>query len=257
MAEAALRELSDKLADRDAQLCAMQQRLADHQAAYLAQHQSDRAEIEDLSDKLFESGAASIAGLQRALAKSGAALAAAGDGREEVPYEQVGWCWGRGGDEADALLRVCLMASVARRLVQRAGLAWDDGMAHAAARLCANAKQAFSQAALQAMAVAIARTGRVVERESRTASRPVWALVANMQAASNTYPHNSYLRSSAWWPACAQPFELTRAVISIIVITFATCPAQLRAHSCGAHSCRHRHPHNLDCMLPCAAACAV
>lgn len=43
-----------------------------------------RSEIEALNNKLFESGAASIAGLKANLARATAVLAATGDGREEV-----------------------------------------------------------------------------------------------------------------------------------------------------------------------------
>jgi hypothetical protein len=42
VAESALRELQAKLADRDAQLAALAQRMAEHQGAFLAQHQADR-----------------------------------------------------------------------------------------------------------------------------------------------------------------------------------------------------------------------
>ncbi len=49
-----------------------------------------QAQIQQLTAALYESGAAGLAGLKAQLARSGAALAAAGDGREELPYEQVG-----------------------------------------------------------------------------------------------------------------------------------------------------------------------
>jgi hypothetical protein len=52
-----------------------------------------RAEIEALNNKLFESGAASIAGLKANLARATAVLAATGDGREEVScLLMLLWC---------------------------------------------------------------------------------------------------------------------------------------------------------------------
>jgi hypothetical protein len=48
-----------------------------------------RAEIEALNNNLFESGAASIAGLKANLARATAVLAATGDGREEVSCLQL------------------------------------------------------------------------------------------------------------------------------------------------------------------------
>ena len=84
IAEAAMRELQSKVKEREDQLSELSSKLQEHQAAYLEQHARDRAEIEALSNKLFESGAASIAGLKANLAKASAALAATGDGGEEV-----------------------------------------------------------------------------------------------------------------------------------------------------------------------------
>jgi hypothetical protein len=75
-----------KVADRDRQIQELSSKLAEHQAAYMAQHAADRAEIERLNNKLLDSGAASIAGLKATLQKAGAALAAAGDGKEEVSH---------------------------------------------------------------------------------------------------------------------------------------------------------------------------
>ncbi|WIA18956.1 hypothetical protein OEZ85_003625 [Tetradesmus obliquus] len=89
VAEAAIRELQAKVKDREEQLEQATAKLQEHQAAYLAQHAKDRSEIEALNNKLFESGAASIAGLKANLARATAVLAATGDGREEVPYEQL------------------------------------------------------------------------------------------------------------------------------------------------------------------------
>lgn len=62
IAEAAMRELQAKVQEREGQIAALTAKLQEHQAAYLEQHARDRAEIEALSNKLFESGAASIAG---------------------------------------------------------------------------------------------------------------------------------------------------------------------------------------------------
>lgn len=84
IAEAAMHELQSKVKEREEQLLQLTAKLQEHQAAYLQQHAKDRAEIEALSNKLFESGAASIAGLKVNLAKASAALAATGDGGEEV-----------------------------------------------------------------------------------------------------------------------------------------------------------------------------
>lgn len=42
VAEAALREVQAKLADRDAQIAMLMQRSAEQQGAFLAQHQADR-----------------------------------------------------------------------------------------------------------------------------------------------------------------------------------------------------------------------
>lgn len=90
VAEAAIRELQAKVKDREGQLGLLQSRMTEHQAAYMSQHAADRKEIEKLTAKLFESGAASIAGLKSQVAAGAASLAATGDGREEIPYEQVG-----------------------------------------------------------------------------------------------------------------------------------------------------------------------
>ena len=84
VAEASIKDLQSKVEDREAQVAALEARLQEHQAAYLAQHAADRAEIERLNSKLLESGAASIAGLKATLQRAATALAAAGDGREEV-----------------------------------------------------------------------------------------------------------------------------------------------------------------------------
>eukprot|EP00879_Flechtneria_rotunda_P017649 GHRR01018501.1.p1 GENE.GHRR01018501.1~~GHRR01018501.1.p1 ORF type:complete len:2335 (+),score=1054.13 GHRR01018501.1:417-7421(+) len=89
VAEAAMHELQGRVKDREAQVASLVAKLQEQQAAYLAQHAKDRAEIEALNHKLFESGAASIAGLKANLARASAVLAATGDGREEVPYEQL------------------------------------------------------------------------------------------------------------------------------------------------------------------------
>lgn len=83
VAEAAVGELQGRLRDREARIAELAAQLQEHQAAYLAQHAKDRAENEALTAKLYESGAASIAGLQATLARS-AALAATGDGQELV-----------------------------------------------------------------------------------------------------------------------------------------------------------------------------
>ncbi|KAF8064552.1 hypothetical protein HT031_003352 [Scenedesmus sp. PABB004] len=103
VAEAATRELHAKVADREAQLAALAGRLAEHQAAYLAQHAKDRAEIEALSNKLFDSGAASIAGLKANLSRTTAALAATGNGREQLPYEQLRLLLEERSSEAEVL----------------------------------------------------------------------------------------------------------------------------------------------------------
>jgi hypothetical protein len=63
IAEAAMHELQSKVKDREAALAQLTAKLQEHQAAYLEQHARDRAEIEALNNKLFESGAASIAGV--------------------------------------------------------------------------------------------------------------------------------------------------------------------------------------------------
>lgn len=83
VAEAAVGELQGRLRDREARIAELAAQLQEHQAAYLAQHAKDRAEIEALTAKLYESGAASIAGLKATLARS-AALAVTGDGQEVV-----------------------------------------------------------------------------------------------------------------------------------------------------------------------------
>lgn len=57
-----MRELQSKVKEREEQITELASKLQEHQAAYLEQHARDRAEIEALSNKLFESGAASIAG---------------------------------------------------------------------------------------------------------------------------------------------------------------------------------------------------
>lgn len=57
-----MRELQSKVKEREEQITELTSKLQEHQAAYLEQHARDRAEIEALSNKLFESGAASIAG---------------------------------------------------------------------------------------------------------------------------------------------------------------------------------------------------
>lgn len=57
-----MRELQSKVKEREEQVAELARKLQEHQAAYLEQHARDRAEIEALSNKLFESGAASIAG---------------------------------------------------------------------------------------------------------------------------------------------------------------------------------------------------
>jgi uncharacterized NAD(P)/FAD-binding protein YdhS len=57
-----MRELQAKVKEREEQIAELTGKLQEHQAAYLEQHARDRAEIEALSNKLFESGAASIAG---------------------------------------------------------------------------------------------------------------------------------------------------------------------------------------------------
>lgn len=57
-----MRELQSKVKEREEQVAELAGKLQEHQAAYLEQHARDRAEIEALSNKLFESGAASIAG---------------------------------------------------------------------------------------------------------------------------------------------------------------------------------------------------
>lgn len=79
-----MRELQAKVKDRETQIAELTAKLQEHQQAYLAQHGKDRAEIEALNNKLFESGAASIAGLKANLQRATAVLAATGDGREEV-----------------------------------------------------------------------------------------------------------------------------------------------------------------------------
>jgi hypothetical protein len=84
VAEAAIRELQTRVKDREAQVAELAAKMQEHQAAYLAQHAKDRSEIEVLNNKLFESGAASIAGLKADLARATTMLAATGDGREEV-----------------------------------------------------------------------------------------------------------------------------------------------------------------------------
>jgi hypothetical protein len=57
-----MRELQVKVKEREEQIAELASKLEEHQAAYLEQHARDRAEIEALSNKLFECGAASIAG---------------------------------------------------------------------------------------------------------------------------------------------------------------------------------------------------
>jgi hypothetical protein len=57
-----MRELQSKVKEREEQAAELAGKLQEHQTAYLEQHARDRAEIEALSNKLFESGAASIAG---------------------------------------------------------------------------------------------------------------------------------------------------------------------------------------------------
>jgi len=57
-----MRELQCKVREREEQITELAAKLQEHQTAYLEQHAKDRAEIEALSNKLFESGAASIAG---------------------------------------------------------------------------------------------------------------------------------------------------------------------------------------------------
>eukprot|EP00878_Enallax_costatus_P003415 GHUV01003625.1.p1 GENE.GHUV01003625.1~~GHUV01003625.1.p1 ORF type:complete len:1706 (+),score=714.87 GHUV01003625.1:54-5120(+) len=89
VAEAAIRELQAKVKDREKQIDDLKAKLQEHHQGYLAQHAKDRAEIEALNNKLFESGAASIAGLKANLQRATAVLAATGDGSEEVPYEQL------------------------------------------------------------------------------------------------------------------------------------------------------------------------
>lgn len=74
VAEAAIRELQAKVKDREAQVSALQTKLQEHQSTYLAQHAADRAEIERLNSKLFDTGAASIAGLRATLQRASAAL---------------------------------------------------------------------------------------------------------------------------------------------------------------------------------------
>jgi hypothetical protein len=86
VAEASIKDLQSKVKDREAQVAALEARLQEHQAAYLAQHAADRAEIERLNSKLLDTGAASIAGLKATLQRAATALAAAGDGREEVSW---------------------------------------------------------------------------------------------------------------------------------------------------------------------------
>jgi hypothetical protein len=88
VAETSIRELQGRVQDRDAALAALSEQLRDHQASYLAQHAKDRAEIEALSSKLYESGAASIAALKTDLERTTAALAATGDGTEQVRLRQ-------------------------------------------------------------------------------------------------------------------------------------------------------------------------
>ena len=84
VAESAIRELQAKVKDREQQIEDLKAKLQEHHQGYLAQHAKDRAEIEALNNKLFESGAASIAGLKANLQRATAVLAATGDGREEV-----------------------------------------------------------------------------------------------------------------------------------------------------------------------------
>lgn len=57
-----MRELQGKVKEREEQIAELTAKLQEHQAAYLEQHARDRGEIEALNNKLFESGAASIAG---------------------------------------------------------------------------------------------------------------------------------------------------------------------------------------------------
>lgn len=65
IAEAAMQELQAKVKEREERINKLTAKLQEHQAAYLEQHARDRAEIEALNNKLFESGAASIAGGDR------------------------------------------------------------------------------------------------------------------------------------------------------------------------------------------------
>lgn len=111
IAEAAMRELQFKVKEREEQLAELANKLQEHQAAYLEQHARDRAEIEALSNKLFESGAASIAGLKANLAKASAALAATGDGGEEVRVIMVAVCGMAALSRHSAVLSILKLAA--------------------------------------------------------------------------------------------------------------------------------------------------
>lgn len=82
MAEAALHELQARLAASEEQAQALAARLAEQQAAFLCQHQADRAEVAALGD--------SVAALRGDLARAGGAHGRGSDAREGVmAYEQV------------------------------------------------------------------------------------------------------------------------------------------------------------------------
>jgi hypothetical protein len=78
LAEASLKELQARIAERDGQIGKLQERLSQQQAAAVAQQHKARQELQALSEKLLDKDASSLQGLRAALSQVQVQVSSAG-----------------------------------------------------------------------------------------------------------------------------------------------------------------------------------